>query len=196
MKSARTSMFLVGLLCLSPVLEAAETTPAPVVLGEGRGVEIDQILSDYAKRANKRLIVDPRVRAYVIAPGVDLRTVSFSDLQAILRVHGFVAVDEQDVITVIPEANMRQLPLVNLDSRGAARVGDDNVVLRVINVEKIDAAQLVPLLRPLLPQAAHMAVYAPTNSMILVGRYANVRTIEAIVHSMEKQPVRAAAPAN
>jgi type II secretory pathway component GspD/PulD (secretin) len=203
MWSKRACLALAG-FALSNALDAAEppaasgatpgtaapvTAPAAPIARCTDSADIGQILTDFAQRANKRLIVDPRVRAYVCTPGIDLRKATYRDLQAILRVHGFVAMDEQNVITVVPEANMRQLPPTTLEG-DSRNVGDDDIVLKVVTVQKIEAAQLVPILRPLMPQAAHLAAFAPTNSLIIAGRYANVRSIEAIARSLDKQPPR------
>ena len=200
MRSKRVFIALTG-FALSGPLNAAEapaaatsgTTPPAAESSKQRGcndaTDIGEILEDFAKRANKRLIVDPRVRAYVCTPGIDLRKASYRDLQAVLRVHGFVAMEEQNVITVVPEANMRTLPPMTLEAN-AKNVGDDDIVLKVVTVQKIEAAYLVPVLRPLLPQAAHLAAFAPTNSLIIAGRYANVREMEQLVRSLDAQPPR------
>jgi general secretion pathway protein D len=190
MRNVRASIVWVGLLCC-PALPAAESAaPKDDMAQPGSGVDLTRILEDYAKRSNKRLIIDPRVRAFVSAPGIDLQRASFRDLQAILTVHGFVAYEQQGIVVVVPEANMRSLPLINMDTTAASSIGEDDIVLRVVRVEKVEAAQLVPILRPLMPQWAHMAASAPLNSLILVGRYANVRTIESVVRTLEKQPPR------
>jgi general secretion pathway protein D len=201
MRSKRVFIALTA-FALSSALNAAEApaaatpgSPSPAVEPSARqtgcsdGADIGPVLEEFARRANKRLIVDPRVRAYVCTPGIDLRKASYRDLQAILRVHGFVATDEGNLITVVPETNMRSLPPQTLDA-DAKNVGDDDIVLKVVTVQKIEAAQLVPILRPLLPQAAHLAAFMPTNSLIIAGRYANVRSIEEIVRSMDKLPPR------
>jgi general secretion pathway protein D len=72
------------------------------------------------------------------------------------------------------------------------RTGEAEWVTRVITVRKISAAQLVPVLRPLMPQTAHMAasVAGPDGEkltkLIVVDRYANVRRISQIVDELDR----------
>jgi general secretion pathway protein D len=40
-------------------------------------------------------------------------------------------------------------------------------VTQVIRLDNISAAKLIPVLRPLVPQQAHMAAYAPSNAIII-----------------------------
>jgi type II secretory pathway component GspD/PulD (secretin) len=60
-------------------------------------------------------------------------------------------------------------------------------VLKTVNV---DTAQLVPILRPLLSQAAHLAAHLDTNQLIVEDRYENVQRITALVRSLDVPPVR------
>ena len=51
----------------------------------------------------------------------------------------------------------------------------DEYVTQVIRLENISAAKLIPVLRPLVPQQAHMAAYAPSNAIIISDVSANER---------------------
>jgi general secretion pathway protein D len=51
----------------------------------------------------------------------------------------------------------------------------------VIPVQRIPAATLVPILRPLLPQQAHLAAAICSNSPVIVDTFANIRRIESLV---------------
>jgi len=70
-------------------------------------------------------------------------------------------------------------------------------VTRLIRVRSIPATQLVPILRSLLPQNAHLAAVSCTNELIIVDTYANVRRIESVVAAMDKgepMPLEKCAP--
>ena len=69
---------------------------------------------------------------------------------SILQVHGFVAVASGDIIKIVPDANARQVPANDLPSRVSST--SDEIVTQVIAVQNVNAAQLVPVLRPLIPQ--------------------------------------------
>ena len=60
-------------------------------------------------------------------------------------------------------------------------VSDHEVVSRVISLNT-DAAALVPIVRPLVPQYGHLA--AVGASLLIVDRYDNVRRITALVDEL------------
>jgi general secretion pathway protein D len=46
----------------------------------------------------------------------------------------------------------------------------------------------LPVLRPLLPQSAHLAVVPGSNALLVVDRYANTRRLIATLQEMDKPP--------
>jgi general secretion pathway protein D len=61
---------------------------------------------------------------------------------------------------------------------------------QVIRLENISAAKLIPVLRPLVPQQAHMAAYAPSNAIIISDVSANIDKIRDIIERMDKSAVQ------
>jgi general secretion pathway protein D len=100
-------------------------------------------------------------------------------------VHGFIAVPAGNVIKILPDANARQLPANDLPDRVSST--SDEIVTQVIQVRNVSAAQLVPILRPLIPQYGHLAAYPSSNILIISDRASNVsrmaRIIQRIDHS-------------
>ena len=76
---------------------------------------------------------------------------------AILQVYEFVAVPSGNIIKILPDATSRQLPANDLPDRVSST--SDELVTQVIQVRNVSAAQLVPILRPMMPQSAHLAAY-------------------------------------
>jgi len=152
------------------------------------GVPIATVIDSVAKRTQKRYLVDPRVQGMIAKEGLDLNKIGYRELQAILRLHGYIAVEIGGAINVVPDANLRFMPLPVLE-KDSANLGDDDVVIKVLSAGKLDATRLIPLLRPLLPQYAHFAATPDNNSLVIAATYANVKTIEAVVRALEKLPV-------
>jgi general secretion pathway protein D len=71
-----------------------------------------------------------------------------------------------------------------------ASIAADEWVTRVLTTTNIEAVQLVPILRPLLPQAAHLAAHGTTNRLIVMDRYGNVRRITEIVRALDVPSAR------
>src|SRR5204863_490785 len=80
---------------------------------------------------------------------------------SILQVYGFIAVPAGDVVKIIPDANARQIPSIDLPDHVSAT--SDEIVTQVIDVKNVSAAQLVPILRPMIPQYGHLAAYPSSN---------------------------------
>ena len=95
-----------------------------------------------------------------------------------------MAVEIQGRVNIVPEALARQMP-VRLVQRDDPDVADDEVVSRVIQMNNMNAAQAVPILRALLPQYAHLAALPDQNKLLIVDRYANVRRLTEILNALD-----------
>ena len=89
-----------------------------------------------------------------------------------------LAMPAGDYVRIVPDAQVRQLPLPLVT--GKERHPDAEYVSKVIVPRNISAMQLVPILRPLLPQSAHLVALPCTNSLVIVDSYGNIRRIEAL----------------
>jgi general secretion pathway protein D len=89
---------------------------------------------------------------------------------------------------VIPAKDARSAPLEVSDDR--ASTVSDEYMTQVIRLENISAAKLIPVLRPLVPQQAHMAAYAPSNAIIISDVSANIDKIRDIIERMDKSAVQ------
>jgi len=149
------------------------------------GMELVEIIERFAQRTGKKIIIDPRVRANVDVAGIDLNQVSWEQLLAILDVHFFAAVDQGGLVTIMPDANARQFPTpVYTDVNFKA--SDHELVTLLLDVRNACSAQLVPVLRPMMPQAAHMAAAVQTNTIILTDHAANVRRIAQLIEQLDR----------
>jgi general secretion pathway protein D len=164
-----------------------------VTLGQAGGItpnykdaDLSQIIEAVSAVTGKNFIVDPRVRAQVtMLSSTPMSADAFYEaFLSILQVHGFVAVPSGDVVKIIPDANARQLPANDLPSRVSAT--SDEIVTQVIAVKNVSAAQLVPILRPLIPQYGHLAAYPASNMLIISDRASNVSRMARIVERIDQ----------
>jgi len=172
-----------------PVLASAADPPAsPCVVSSkssGSDIEITDLIDKVAKRTGKQFILDPRVRAQVSSTGLDLDKVDYPRLLAILNVHMFAAYEANGVVRVVPDANARQLP-IPVTTEIPPNALDDEYVTVLLTAKNMCMAQAVPVLRPLMPQAAHMASYPLSNSLIISDHVANARRIIDMVERLDK----------
>ena len=151
-----------------------------------KDADITQIIEAVTAATGKTFIVDPRVRAQVtMLSSTPMTTEQFYQaFLAILQVHGFMAVPAGNIIKVLPEANLRTLPGDDLPSHVSG--SSDEVVTQVIAVRNVSAAQLVPVLRPLMPQNAQLAAVNGANMLILSDRASNVNRMMRIIARIDQ----------
>lgn len=187
------------LLCLPFAVSAAD--PAPAVL-EGPVprssnvpvIEITELISQVAKRTGRQFIVDPRVRGEVPLIGLDAARIDYRQLTAILRINQFVAYESGGLVNVIPDANARQQPS-SVGTSVSPRTPDDEIVAVLVQVKNACAMHLVPILRPLLPQAAHLAAMPQVNALMISDRADNARKVMDMIERIDRlAPDKAGCP--
>ncbi|MBT7276496.1 MAG: type II secretion system secretin GspD [Woeseiaceae bacterium] len=148
------------------------------------GVELRSVIEAVSSITGKNFIIDPRVRAEVtLLSSTPMSTDAFYEaFLSLLQVHGFVAVQAGEIIKIVPDSSSRQYPgYPNLE--GAA---NDDIVTQVIKIQNISAAQLVPILRPLIPQYGHLAAHSGSNMLIISDRANNVDRILNIIQRIDQ----------
>lgn len=151
-----------------------------------KDADLAQIVEAVSAITGRNFIIDPRVRAQVTMLSATPMTPDafYQAFLSILQVHGFTAQTSGDVTKIIPDANARQVPGVDLPDRVSAT--SDEVVTQVVAVRNINAVQLVPILRPLIPQQGHLAAYPASNMLIISDRANNVNRIMRIIERIDQ----------
>jgi general secretion pathway protein D len=147
-----------------------------------READIRQVIEAVGEVTGRNFLVDPRVRGQITLLSFSPMTPDafYQAFLATLEVNGFVALDSDGVIKIVPDANARQMA-------GAGPVGEgDEMVTQVVLLENIGAQQLVPILRVLIPTYGHLAAHATSNSLIIVDRAANMARILSIIRRMDR----------
>ena len=175
---------LAALLCLALPLAAAAQQGAQITPNY-KDADLGQVIEAVSQVTGKTFIVDPRVRAQVtMLSTTPMSPAAFYEaFLAILQVHGFIAVPQGNVIKILPDATARQVPANDLPDRVSST--SDEIVTQVMQVRNISAGQLVPMLRPMMPQSAHLAAYPSTNMLIISDRASNVNRIMRIVQRID-----------
>nr|WP_240725119.1 type II secretion system secretin GspD [Haliea sp. SAOS-164] len=151
--------------------------------------DIQELIKFVAEVTGTTIVVDPAVKGKVKV--ISSKPVSRDELYelflSILEVHGYTAVRSGGVVRVIQNKDARSAPVSVADNRARA---SDEYVTQVIRLDNISAAKLIPVLRPLVPQQAHMAAYAPSNAIIISDISANITRIQEIIERMDRTAVQ------
>ncbi len=151
-----------------------------------KDTDIQALIATVAEVTGKNFVVDPRVKGKVTV--ISSRPVNQDELYqvflSILQVHGFAAVPAGNVIKIVPDVTAKQdaIPVATAREPGEG----DEMVTRVVHVTNVSAAQLVPILRPLVPQQGHLAAYPSSNMLVISDRADNVDRMVDIIHRIDR----------
>ena len=175
------AMLLFFVLTLSgQAQEAQEITITP----NYKEADIRQIVEAVGEVTGQNFIIDPRVNGNVtMLSSTPMSPDAFYEaFLSILEVYGFIAMETGDITKILPNASARQYPgFLNTDGAAA-----DDIVTQVIQVQNVGAAQLVPILRPLIPQYGHLAAHPGSNMLIISDRAANVERMIRIIRRIDQ----------
>jgi general secretion pathway protein D len=143
-------------------------------------VEIKTVIEEVSRVTGKNFILDPAVTGRItMISSTDLSPQeTYQVFLSALQVLGYAAVDNGDVVKIVPDAQARHLA-------GESAGKGDAVVARVIPVKYVSAAQIVPTLRSMVSPNGHLAAYGPSNSIIVADRAANTDRIAAIISELD-----------
>lgn len=177
-----------ALLSASPTIHAAEAigSSGAMITPNYKDADIGSVIEAVSQVTGRDFIVDPRVKAQVtMISATPLTPAAFYEaFLGILQVHGFVAVPAGKAYKIIPDANARQLPAIDLPDE--VNASSDELVTQVVQLRNVSANQLVPILRPLMPQQAHLAAYPPANMLILSDHASNVARMMHILDRIDR----------
>lgn len=175
----------IGLFAAALWLTSVTAAMAQPVTLNLKDANISAVIGTISEITGKNFIVDPRVKGKVTI--ISSRPMESEELYqvflSVLDVHGFSAIPSGNIIKIVPDASAKQDALPVADDRQPGT--GDEVVTRVIELRHVSASQLVPILRPLVPQQGHLAAYVPSNILIVSDRAANIERLMDIIKRID-----------
>ena len=172
-------------LCLLLIVSSASFAEATATLNL-KDADIRTLIQTVSEYTGRNFVIDPRVKARVTV--VSSKPMDKDELYqvflSILQVHGFAAVPSGNVIKIVPDVAAKQGPVPTASSREPGE--GDELVTRVVSVKHVPATQLVPILRPLVPQQGLLAAYAPSNTLIITDRASNINRLLSIIGRVDR----------
>ena len=184
-KSGRGKGWLRPVLLLSLLtLPLAVLRAEPMTLNL-KDADINAVISTVSEMTGKNFIVDPRVKGKVTV--ISARPMNADEIYqvflSVLSVNGYAAIPGRDAIKIVPAVDAKQDAVRTTTDENPGR--GDEYVTRVLQVFNVAASQLVPVVRPLLPQEAHLAAYPDTNVLVVSAPAATVERLAQIVRRID-----------
>jgi general secretion pathway protein D len=151
-----------------------------------RNADIRAVIAEVSRITGINFVIDPRVQGKISI--VSSTPMSNNELYqvflSILQVSGYAAVPNGEITKIIPNIDAKTVTADSLNELKHAPEGDDMLV-EVVPVQYVPAEQLVPVLRPLMPQWSSVSAYAPSNMLILSGRANNIKRLADIIKQVD-----------
>ena len=151
-----------------------------------KDADIRSLIETVAEATGRNFVVDPRVKAKVTV--ISARSMNREEVYqvflSVLQVHGYATVKVGEIIKILPDVNAKQGPVLTGD--GNTHATGDELVTRVIPIKNVPAAQMVPILRPLVPQQGHLAAYPNSNVLVISDRAANIQRLISIIDRIDR----------
>ena len=149
-----------------------------------KNAEIGEFVTQVAAITGKTFVVDPRVKGKVtVISSESLNRDGIYELfLAVLRVHGFAAIETGDVVRIQQQTLAKQSSSP-LDD--AATISGEQLVTRVIPAQNVDSAELVKILRPMIPQYGHIAAIAQPNVVIVSDHAENIVRLMRLIEQID-----------
>lgn len=151
-----------------------------------RNADIRAVIAEVSRVTGKNFVIDPRVQGKISI--VSSTPMSNSELYqvflSILQVSGYAAIANGEIIKIVPNIDAKTLSPDQLSTMRHPPHGDDMMVA-VVPVHYVPAEQLVPILRPLMPQWSSISSFAPSNMLILSGRANNIKSLADIIKQVD-----------
>jgi general secretion pathway protein D len=148
--------------------------------------DITAVIAAISEMTGRNFIVDPRVKGKVTI--ISNHAMSADEVYkvflSVLKVHGFAAIEGDNVTKIVPEVGAKQ-DAVRIATDKYAGEGDE-FVTRVVEVKYVNAAQLVPILRPLVPQQGHLAAYPASNVLVISDSAGNIKRLLNIIRRIDQ----------
>ncbi|OGT45507.1 MAG: type II secretion system protein GspD [Gammaproteobacteria bacterium RIFCSPHIGHO2_12_FULL_41_20] len=171
---------------VSQQIENKEKKSAAAFLWNLQDADILSVINEVAQETGKNFAVDPRVNGKItlISNKPVRRSEVYQVFLSVLGMLGYSAIPSGDVVKIVPNMESGEMATKVATAKSPGR--GDEVVVRVIPLQNVTATQLIPVLRPMLPQWSNIAAYTPGNVLIVVGRASNLKRIVDIVQDVDQ----------
>lgn len=150
--------------------------------------EIEGVVKVVGEITGKNFLLDPRVKGTVNI--VSVRPISkalvYDVFLSALRLQGYAAIEDRGVVKIVPETDAKLHAGRTIAPGERPRGSGDQIQTQVFALKYESAAQLVPILRPLIAPNNTITASASTNSLVITDYAGNLQRIERIIDAIDQ----------
>ena len=184
--SLQRLLYLCRPLCLAVPLWAATCGIASAESWKVnlQDADIKAFINEVATITEQNFVLDPRINGNVTV--ISNRALSRDEIYqlflSVMQVNGIAAIDSGTTIKLVPD-NVAKQTGVTVDLRGDS-VGE-TLATRVIYLTNTQAAEVLGVIRPLMPQSAHAAAVPGVNALVLSDRAESLNQLTALIRDLD-----------
>lgn len=150
-----------------------------------QNADIQAVVETIAQLTGRNFVVDPRVQGRVTLISVKPMSVDemYNVFLSMLQVLNYAAIPAGKVTKIVPAMDARGYGATLATSKNPG-VGDE-IVVRVVPVNNVSAAQLVSILQPLTLSSGSVSAYQPSNALVLAGTATSINQLVTIIHHLD-----------
>jgi len=179
----------------APAMTPPPQTPAPLagpalhpgeMMFNFQDADIQAVVKTVSQITGKNFLIDPRVKGKltIISTQPVPKKAIYQIFLASLKAQGYTAVPSSSgFIKLVPLGDAKQNAEV---STGTPRPGEQTIT-HVVTIQHGAAAQMVPLLRPLMAPTSQISVYPPANTLIITDYADNIRNLLHIIETLDQE---------
>ena len=146
--------------------------------------DIKAFINEVATITDQNFVLDPRINGNVTV--ISNRALSRDEIYqlflSVMQVNGIAAIESGTTIKLVPD-NVAKQSGVDVDLRGDT-VGEA-LATRVIYLTNTQAAEVLGVIRPLMPQSAHAAAVSGVNALVLSDRADSLNQLTALIRDLD-----------
>ncbi len=150
--------------------------------------DIKAFINEVATITDQNFVLDPRINGNVtvISNKALSRDEIYQLFLSVMQVNGVAAIDSGTTIKLVPD-NVAKQSGVAVDLRGNS-VGE-TLATRVIYLTNTQAAEVLGVIRPLMPQSAHAAAVPGVNALVLSDRADSLNQLTALIRDLDSNVI-------
>lgn len=170
--------------CAAAVPAAATSTPNKTVTLNFVNADIEGVVKAMAEITGKNFVIDPRVKGTVniISAQPVPRAAVYDVFLSALRLQGFTAVEDHDLVKILPEADAKLHRNVGSGPHGHG----DGLQTRVFTLTHQSAVQLLPTLRPLVAPNNTITALQNSNTLVITDYASNLERLAGIIAAVDQ----------
>ena len=142
-----------------------------------RDADIRSVIESVAEITGESFVLDPRVKGKVtiISPESIDKTLLYEAILSAIQVQGYQAIRDGALTRIVPFNQSFNL----------AGGGNSELVTEILKVRYVQAATLIPVLKPLMSNGARVQAYNQSNYLVVSDIRSNVERLKMLLNELD-----------